>query len=470
MFSYRKPTFNQSVELNPIRPCLNVISHCNPYEEMKTAVNMTQEEYNCLERKCKGAIDYVNTGDIIYKNRYCQKCSLPVFPHSPISPRIPSGFFLELVNYQKTGDNVFVTRHKIPVALVKGSKSAPRNNQTINGSVTSWNTSLNSTTPSNSTEYITVEDYDATIAALALAGSITTTACCVVLFLTYALFKEKRTIPGLCIMSYVFALAAAHVLLTAGINQVTHWAVCTGLGVCLHFFFLSHFTWSNIISYDLLKRFGSIKSALRMSLKDSSRSSQYQSFALYSSVAWGVPFIVCLITLILDLKTSLDVDYATDKMCWIQPVVALLYSVIIPIGLALAINLVSFIVLCVSIRRTMKSSQAVTESGYGPATFLSKFWKEVRVFAGIFSLLGLQWIFGLLAAWKQIDWMWYLLIAATPLQGVILVSVYVLNWKTRRLYGELFTRVFSKCCSSRVSRSRKSAMDKTLEGKTTVNL
>lgn len=429
---------------------------------MRLAVNMTREEFNCLEKKCSDTVDYVNTLDVIYKNRYCQKCSLLAFPHSPLSPKIPSGFFLELVNYQRTGDNVFVKRHQIPISSARGSNTA-RINQTINGSVTAWNishawnTSWNSTSPLNLTEYTTVVEYNSIIAALALTGSIATTVCCIVLFITYALFKEKRTLPGLCIMSYVFALAAAHILLTAGINQVAHSSVCTGIGVCLHFFFLGHFSWSIIICYDLLKRFGSIQSALQMSLKDSSRSSQYQLFVLYSSMAWGIPFTICFITLMLDLETSLDVDYATDKMCWVQPVMALVYSVIVPIGLMLTINLLSFVVLCVSICRTMRSSQGVIANGYGSAASLSKFWKEVKVFVGIFSLLSLQWIFGLLAAWEDISWMWYLLLAATPLQGVILVWVYVLNWKTRKLYEELFT----KC-----KKSRKSVGDLNLKRKT----
>lgn len=472
LFSFKTPSFNQSDELlNPIRPCLVAVDNCTPYEELRYARNVSQEEYNCLEKKCRNVTDYVEANKVIYKNKYCQKCSLPPATSPPVvgrdpggEIRVPRGFFVKLVNFQNTGSNVFFRSLLSRGAGGQHSTSGtaiPWNNQTINISDNARNVSLNSTVS------VAGLQYDTIVAALTLTGCILTSLCCVMLLITYALFKEKRTIPGLCIMSYTLALTASYILLIAGIDQVTHWELCTALGVALHFFFLSHFAWSSIISYDLLKRVSSIRSA-SMASATFSRSNRYQIFILYSVAGWGMPLVICFVTLMLDLISSLDIDYATDTMCWIQPAMALVGSVIVPICVALAINLVSFVIIIVSIHCTMRMCRMSSVSGCGHNTSLDKFRKEVRVFAGIFSLLGLQWIFGLLAAWEEMDWMWYLLIASTPLQGVVLVCVYVLNRKTRRLYGQLFAHC-SACCFGKQTQKRKSETEIHLEKKTRVD-
>ena len=451
IFSFEHPRFNKSRQLgDPIRSCLLAVDHCSPYEELTAAINISRREYNCLKEKCKTETDYVEKEDVIYKNMYCQNCSLFSIQSvvSGLGGRgtyrrkivISRGFIPRLVNFRNTGN----WWREVDPQMSPSSIYIPDGSRSTGSLAGTWsnhsvNTSSNFSDTNLSVPVVIFVQYDATVAAVTLAGCVTTVVACLILFITYILFKEKRTIPGLCIMSYVFALAAAYILVVTGIDQVAHWQLCTALGVSLHFFFLAHFVWSSVISYDLIRRFASIRSALQASTTNGKN--RYQLFISYSLVGWGIPLIVCTITVLLDLVSSLHVDYASDSMCWIQPEAALFYSVIIPICLLLSFNFVSFVVIIVSIHRTMKIS-STTSNGQR----FGRLRKEAWVFAGVFSLLSLQWMFGVLAAWEEIEWMWYPLIAATPLQGIILVCIYVLNRKTRDQYRYLFGLIRSASC------------------------
>ena len=258
-----------------------------------------------------------------------------------------------------------------------------------------------------------------------------TSLCCFIVFVTYCLFSELRTLPGICIMCYVFSLGVTFLLVFGEFEAVDIKWLCTLLGFLLHYFALSHFTWSSVIAINLLRSF--VTTSPRPVTIN--RIKAIKQIVLYF-IGWGIPLLVCVTCLVLDKGTNVNIDYATDKLCYLQEKVAVLLGFIIPVCIIVLFNLVTFIVLVVSIHRTIKATKMATSNSRDSNTK-----KELRIYAGIFSLLGLTWILALMAAIKDLDVLWYLFFVITLLHGPTLLVIFVLKKRTRYLYISMFERL-----------------------------
>ena len=89
--------------------------------------------------------------------------------------------------------------------------------------------------------------YDSLGVTLTIVSSAFSIVSCYLLLFTYFLFSKLRNYAGLCIMSYAFALGTFYVFLIFGAGLVNNKATCTAMGFILHFFTLSHLTWSTVL-------------------------------------------------------------------------------------------------------------------------------------------------------------------------------------------------------------------------------
>ena len=77
---------------------------------------------------------------------------------------------------------------------------------------------------------------------LSVVACAITGLCCFLVFVTYCLFGELRTLPGLCTMGYVLALGVTFLMLLGESERVESKWLCTLLGFMLHYFALTNFT------------------------------------------------------------------------------------------------------------------------------------------------------------------------------------------------------------------------------------
>ena len=278
---------------------------------------------------------------------------------------------------------------------------------------------------------------------LSVAASCALALSCCSLLVTYLLFKELRTLAGQCIMSYAFAIFISQIFFLFGPGLTGNSDVCTAMGVCLHYFSLCQFTWSSVLATDLGRTFVLDRGYVLKS------NSGRKTFGLYSLYAWGAPLVICIIAVIVDQKTDVNITYQSARICWLQPAIALLVAFAIPVAVILAYNLVVFLVVSVSIYRSSKAgARARSEMNKGNSA-ISVIWRRFKVFAGTSSLLSLSWITAFLGALENLDWLWYLFAANVILQAILLFVIFVLNDKTRRLYGNLSTKKSDQGSSSR---------------------
>lgn len=213
--------------------------------------------------------------------------------------------------------------------------------------------------------------------------------------------------------------------------------VCTVMGVGLHFFTLSEFTWSSVLATDLIKTFVFTRIVHSHLGKDS----RFQTFVIYSLYGWGSPFIICFIAVILDQHSDANIDYASEMICWLQPEKAHLLAFIVPIALVLMYNLLAFIVLGVSIHRAMKKGSGAQSEMTDQGKSLPRIWQELKIVIGAATVLSLSWVPAFLAAAiNELKWLWYVFMVATILQGILLFTVFVLNRKVRLLYSQLYKK------------------------------
>jgi hypothetical protein len=268
--------------------------------------------------------------------------------------------------------------------------------------------------------------YNKLTVVLSVVGSGILIIACLSILLVYSFFKDLRNLPGKCIMSYVFSVAATHLLVIFGPGQTEQRDTCIAMGVFLHYFILCQFTWSSLIATDLFRTF-----VLMSRLKTGDPRSH--TFLRYSLMAWGVPIGVCTTAVIVDQKTDIDINYASDRICWLQPGMAALVAFGVPVAIILAYNLFAFILLTVSIYRKLKARvRAHSEMNIDRNKFI-QIRVQLKVSIGAFSLLGLAWIFGFIASASDQDWMWYFFFIANIVQGIFLSAVFVLNGKVRSL-------------------------------------
>ena len=273
-----------------------------------------------------------------------------------------------------------------------------------------------------------------------------TSLCCLIVFVTYCLFTELRTLPGICTMSYVLSLGVTFLILLVGADRVEIKWLCTLIGFLFHYFALSHFTWSSVIAVNLLRSFV-------ITSITSSHTKTRKSLIFYNIIGWGIPLFVCVTCLVLDKGSNVNIDYATDKLCYLQAEISLLVGFVAPVSIIVLFNLLTFIVLVVSIHTTMKTTKMATLNSR-----VSNTKRKLRTFTGIFSLLGLTWILALMASIKSLKVLWYLFFVITLLHGPTLLIIFVFNNRTRQLYIQNFGKIlnFSKTTNSTKNKDIKS--------------
>ena len=298
----------------------------------------------------------------------------------------------------------------------------------------------------NTTIIVKTWQYDSLGVTLTIVSSAFSIVSCYLLLVTYFLFSKLRNYAGLCIMSYAFALGTFYVFLIFGAGLVNNKATCTAMGFVLHFFTLSHLTWSTVLAVNLVNLF-----VVKRMQNPTSSGGQliWKKFFFASLYAWGLPMVICLICTILIYTTDMDISYASTTVCWLQGSrLASILAVAIPGAIALVVNLSCYIGLAVVLSRDLKATQNLSQKSK-----VLKLKKKCRVFLGLFCLLGLTLGFAWIAAFVGKEWLWYIFFVANMTQAIVIFFVFVVSQKTRALYKEKFRAKHWQLPSSNQSES-----------------
>jgi hypothetical protein len=138
-------------------------------------------------------------------------------------------------------------------------------------------------------------------------------------FLTYALLPElRRPLFGRLLMAFVAALFFAYLfisliaighlrLIVAKDEDEEYSVICRVLGFATLFFFLSTFSWMNVLSYDIFRKFTRIRAKRIAATGDADDMGDRRRLLRYTAYATLLPAAITLLTLVVEyLPESYD--------------------------------------------------------------------------------------------------------------------------------------------------------------------
>ncbi|KAH3733303.1 hypothetical protein DPMN_039729 [Dreissena polymorpha] len=246
----------------------------------------------------------------------------------------------------------------------------------------------------------------------------------------YMLFKQLVTIQGKLQFCLILSLFLAELSFIAAPYTKSIPPVCKYMGVCTHLFFLTTFCWTNIISFDIWRTFSN--QFVITSLRDNST----KRFVMYSLYAWCFPLIVLSVAIAIDLGDFKLVPYNIKPRygqgaCWLNSSLGVLIFFIGPLGLMKSFDIFAFVMTAINIigtRRQVKnkdSNQSVC-------------WFVVHIKLSI--VMGLTWVFAIIANISNNSVLWYVFVVTNTLQGMFVALTYMTS---NKIFGLLKIKIQS---------------------------
>lgn len=143
---------------------------------------------------------------------------------------------------------------------------------------------------------------------------------------------------------------------------------------------------------------------------------------LYGACAYGLPGIIVLIA-----ASAAHEGYGTESSCWLSVTKGVIYAFVVP---ALLIILVNTVILGMVIREIIR----IQTNGVSSSTKLNLIKSGIKSVIVLFPLLGITWIFGVLALGKKTIAFQYLFALCNSLQGFFIFVFHCLcNSEIRRV-------------------------------------
>ncbi|XP_068744277.1 adhesion G protein-coupled receptor L4-like [Montipora capricornis] len=219
-----------------------------------------------------------------------------------------------------------------------------------------------------------------------------------------------RSEKNLIHLNLSVAIGIFQIIFLAGIEATSNKIICTIVAVWLHYFLLVWFAWMLIEGIHLylmvITVFEDSKDHLR----------------LYGACAYGLPGIIVLIA-----ASVAHEGYGTESSCWLSVANGVIYAFVVP---ALLIILVNTVILGMVIREIIR----IQTNGVPSSTKLNLIKSGIKSVIVLFPLLGITWIFGVLALGKKTIAFQYLFALCNSLQGFFIFVFHCLcNSEIRRV-------------------------------------
>jgi len=266
---------------------------------------------------------------------------------------------------------------------------------------------------------------DDVLALLTIVGMSISIISLVFVLVTYSLFSELRTPPGINLMNLSVSIFLAQLLWLVGSGQTDKPMTCTAIAVLLHYFFLVSFVWTSIIAFDTWRAFTS-KGSLSWS---STKRKKVMHSLKYMAIGWLSVMVYVAICVALDHSNTLVIEYGSYNICWIANGNAKLYFFGVPIGLVIIFNTVFFSMTVKAIKETQNQANLANENTSARRDF--------GMYVRIASVMGFTWAFGFAAPFGWV-FLAYVFVILNSLQGVYIAIAFALSKRARKLYVKLW--------------------------------
>ena len=272
----------------------------------------------------------------------------------------------------------------------------------------------------NTTEKVSVKsETNFALRILTVVGLSISGLFLIVLLVTYGIFEDLRTLPGLNLMSLSISMLLSHVIWLVGTAHFKGTAICEALAVIEHYLFLVTFVGMSAISYHSCVIFSQVFAR--------NSGNRLRQFAKYSTIVWLTPAIFIAACIALDKTEKVFDVYGTT--CWLSTHKAVLYLFLLPAAVILSGNIYTFIKTALAISRFDKDTSILRKDRK----------KNLVICAKLATLVGFPWIFAFFGViFPDVEVFEFLFVIFTSLQGAYIGVAFVCNKKTVQLYKKWF--------------------------------
>ncbi|XP_072244467.1 adhesion G-protein coupled receptor D1 isoform X1 [Leuresthes tenuis] len=251
--------------------------------------------------------------------------------------------------------------------------------------------------------------------------------CLAITLVTFAVLSSVSTIRNQRYHIHAnlsFAILVAEILLLISARFEPATPPCKVMAVLLHFFFLSAFAWMLVEGLHLysmvVKVFGS----------------EGSKHFYYYGIGWGSPLVICVVSI-----TSAFDSYGQADNCWISLEKGAIWAFVAPVLFVIVVN----IGILISVTRIISRISGENYKVHGDANAVKLTVKAVAV---LLPILGISWIFGVLAVNTDSLAFLYIFAVFNSLQGFFVFLFHcLLNSEVRAAFKHK-TKVWSLTSSS----------------------
>jgi len=259
-----------------------------------------------------------------------------------------------------------------------------------------------------------------------------------VTFVTYAIFKKLRTLPGIILMNlemaYIFSHIVAIVFQSFKLSSSKQEVICTLSNTGSFYAITAIGTWKNIFLQQTCWIFYKANK-----LQSASPTNITKTVILYCIIGWGLPLIVSMAIFSIDFIDRREFLYETDRCIHIldEPAdgVGKLLAFIF-IGLQNIYNIILFLIIIGLFFQALHENDKEISKQTSIKTRL------LKVSFALLVMTGASWIFKLIAAYHNALWVIGIGISLKVTEQLLLFILFTLTKTVLQLYINICKRFF----------------------------
>ena len=216
---------------------------------------------------------------------------------------------------------------------------------------------------------------------ISIAGTSLSISSYVAMILFYTCIKELKNTASMAITALCATLLFADTVFIAATQLFNNKKACKVVAIFLHWALLSAQGWTAVIAFDVLSKFGSV--ALALTKRNSKR------FVQYCSLAYVLPSIIVILTVILNETEVYGIGYGENNICFIYFFYPKLFFYIIPFAITFATTLACFTAAIFFISKHERKTKKVLKNSARNKTSVASIAFKLILALGIIEIVGL---------------------------------------------------------------------------------
>nr|XP_034316959.1 deleted in malignant brain tumors 1 protein-like isoform X6 [Crassostrea gigas] len=262
--------------------------------------------------------------------------------------------------------------------------------------------------------YIPETKDESSLKTLSFIGVVLSIAFIVLTFTIYILtWKKTKNDQNTMLLNLCVSLVLSYIVFITAVEKTDNEILCSAVTAIIHYLFLV--TFFSMLGIGVYYFMSITVTYYAMYVANNFKSRSRVHWFLLG--AWGIPLVFSAST----LGGFWKKEYHLKHYCWLSVESGSLLLFIVPVCCTIVLN----IVVIISLVRVLLASSLMMKS-----SLKKKAASGLRSLGTLLPVLGVTWLFGILAVNKYADFFQYLFIIANSLQGFfIFVSQVVLNKK-----------------------------------------